>query len=140
MVHALEEAWRVLSPDGLLIDLRPAMVHRSVGVVDAAGLRKLGFMRERFDDDILANRAVAGVVRRGLFRRTQRTRVACTREMGTLDEFRSWLDPYVGLGKLPSHGWLLKKLDHALTDAGRGAKIVVSAPLELQVLAKRDSR
>jgi hypothetical protein len=140
MVHALEEAWRVLSPDGLLIDLRPAMVRRRVDVIAADAHRKLGFMRERFDDDILANRAVAGVVRRGLFRRTQRTRVACTREMDTLDEFRSWLDPYVGLGKLPPHAWLLRKLDHALADAGRGAKIVVNAPLELQVLVKRDSR
>jgi hypothetical protein len=140
MVHALEEAWRVLSPDGLLIDLRPAMVHRRVDVVDAAGHRRLGFMRERFDDDILANRAVAGVVRRGLFRRTQRTRIACTREMDTPDEFRVWLDHYVSLEKLPSHAWLLRKLDHALADAGRGAKIVVSAPLELQVLVKREVR
>src|SRR5580765_3997517 len=110
MVHALEEAWRVLTPDGLLIDLRPAMVHRSVAVVGRSAHTKLGLMREWFEDDIAANRAVAAVVRRGLFRRRGRERIACTRSMDTLDEFRSWLDAYAGLNKLPSHDWLVKKL------------------------------
>lgn len=136
MVHALEEAWRVLKPGGVLIDLRPAMVHRNVGIIDARGFRKLGVMGERFDDDIVANRAVASVLRRGLFRRSRRDRVPCVREMDTLHDFSGWLDNYVSLGKLPSHGWLLKDVDRALSEAGRGARITVSAPLDLQVLEK----
>lgn len=140
MVHALEEAWRVLRPDGLLIDLRPAMVHRDVGVTGAQGFRKLGVMRERFGDDIVANRAVSSVLRRGMFRRSRRDRVPCIREMDTIDDFSGWLDGYVSLGKLPPHAWLLKKVERALSEAGPGAGITVSAPLELQVLVKCDTR
>lgn len=140
MVHALEEAWRVLKPDGLLIDLRPAMVHRDVGVKGAQGFRKLGAMDERFEDDIVANRAVAAVLRRGLFRRSRKDRIPCMREMDTLDDFRGWLDDYVSLGKLPSHAWLLKKVERALADGEKGSSITVSAPLDLSVLVKRETR
>jgi hypothetical protein len=139
MVHALEEAWRVLEPGGLLLDLRPAMMHRRVAIIGGRGRITLGMMRERFDDDLVANQAVAAMLRQGLFRRTWRERVPCLRTMDTLEEFRAWFHRYVSLGKLPPHAWLDKKIQRALPDAGASARIVVSAPLELQVLEKRDN-
>jgi hypothetical protein len=122
-----------------LLDLRPAMVHRRVGITGARGRIELGLMRERFDDDLVANRAVAAVVRQGLFRRTRRERIPCARTMDTLEEFRAWFHRYVTLGKLPPHAWLDKKIERVLPDAGASARIVVHAPLVLQVLEKRDN-
>lgn len=139
MVHALEEAWRVLKPDGPLIDLRPAMVHRTVGVAGAEGFRRVGVMHEDWTDDVAANRAVAGVVRRGLFRRARRERFDCARVMDTLERFRDWIAYPVSLGKLPPHDRLVERVEAVLEQMRGRTSIVVNGPLDLQVLIKRDS-
>src|SRR5688572_4711697 len=137
MVHALQEAHRVLKPNGLLLDLRPAPVHRRVGIERAGGYQQLGIMRERFDDDLAADRAVAQVVREGLFATARRTRFGVNRVLDRLDEFREWLDEFVTLGELPSHDWLVERVERALAAAGGKTTIVVSGPVGLRVLRKR---
>ena len=69
MVHALEESWRVLRPNGELIDLRPISSNPSVeivsdGVSESAGL--LDDSRGRAND-LAADGALDQVVERGLF-------------------------------------------------------------------------
>src|SRR5262245_17063288 len=103
MVHALKEAQRVLKPGGILLDLRPAAAHRQVGIEQTGHYQRLGAMRERFDDDHAASRAVAAVMRQGLFKLERRERFGCRRIMDRLAEFRAWLDEFVSLDKLPSH-------------------------------------
>lgn len=139
MVHALQEAQRVLKSNGILIDLRPAAVHRRVGVARAGRIHPLGTMRERLDDDYAANRAVAEVIRGGLFRSETRVRFNCNRVMDTLNEFRVWIADFVSLGRLPSHDWLVARVERALHARRRATKIVVRAPLDLRVLRKRQS-
>ncbi|MGQ0603318.1 MAG: hypothetical protein ACT4QE_16670, partial [Anaerolineales bacterium] len=136
MVHALHEARRVLKPEGALIDLRPAAVHRRVGLLKAGQFRLLGVMRERFDDDHAANRAVVEVVRNGLFKMDSRLRFECYRTMDRVAEFGAWLNEFVSWGKLPSHAWLLQRVEQALGEENGKAKIAVSAPLDLRVLKK----
>ena len=138
MVHALHEAWRVLKPTGLLIDLRPAAVHRQVGVLREGQSQRLGTMREKFDDDYAANRAVAEVLHQGLFKAEGRIRFECHRTMDKLVEFRAWLDEFVTLGKLPSHAWLMERVARALREEGGKAKIVIRGPLDLRVMKKRE--
>ena len=137
MVHALHEAHRVLRLDGVLIDLRPAAVHRQVGIEKAGQYQLLGVMHERFDDDYAANRAVAAVMRQGLFKADGRIRFECSRTMDNLVEFRTWLDEFVSLGKLPSHTWLVRRIAQALPVKHAKTKIVVRGPLDLRVLRKR---
>jgi hypothetical protein len=137
MVHALREAHRVLRPEGLLIDLRPAAVHRRVGVVTQGNDYRLPWvMREKFEDDRAANRAVAQVVREGWFKPKGRTRFPCYRVMDTLAEFREWLDDFVSRGKCPPHDWLVRKVERALQTTTGPTTIVISAPLDLRVLIK----
>ena len=95
MVHALLEAHRVLKTKGLLIDLRPASVHRRVGVTQGDGYQLLWVMREKFDDDRAADRAVKEVENEGWFKAERRTRFACYRIMDSLDEFQEWLADFV---------------------------------------------
>lgn len=139
MVHALHEAQRVLRPNGLLVDLRPAAVHRRVGVTQADLYRPLGVMREKFDDDRAADRAVTQVEREGRFKAEGRTRFACHRIMDSLDEFQEWLAEFVNLGKLPSHDWLVQRVERALDVTGGKTGIVVSGPLVLRVLRKQEA-
>ncbi len=136
MVHALNEARRVLVPNGLLIDLRPAPVHRRVGISRGKGWNLVGVMRERFADDYAADRAVRQVLRQGWLKPVRRMRFDCPRIMDTLEEFRAWLDEFVQPGDIPSHDWLVKRLAKALEGKSSRCKIVVRGPLVMQVLAK----
>ena len=138
MVHALKEAHRVLQPGGILIDLRPALKHRRAGLGEGEEVRWLGVMREDFSDDRAANRAVARVLREGLFRPETQTEFDVDRVLDSLDDFREWLDEYATPGKLPPHEWLLKRLEHAEKKTGGQARIVVRGPLSLAVLRKTD--
>src|SRR5258708_38050854 len=77
MVHALQEARRVLKPGGILIELRPAPIHRRVWITSGGGDQLLGAMSEVLDDDRAANQAVAEVLRSGLFTREWRVQRRC---------------------------------------------------------------
>jgi len=139
MVHALREAQRVLKLNGILVDLRPAAVHRRVGVAHADLYQPLGRMREKFDDDRAADRAVADVVHEGLFKAEGRRRFTCNRIMDSLDEFREWIIEFVTLDKLPSHDWLVERVERALNVKRGKPRIVVSGPLVLRVLRKQEA-
>lgn len=141
MVHALLEAHRVLKPNGLVLDLRPAAVHRRVGIVQDDGYRLLWVMREGFDDDRAADRAVAYVTGDRTFKAESRIRFPCFRVMDTVDEFREWLTDFITRNEHQAHDWLLRRLERKLDSTTTKTRIVVSAPLVLGVLRKvgRDS-
>src|SRR5215813_15198347 len=139
MVHALHEARRVLRPDGLLLDLRPAAVHRRVGLMQAERYRPVGIMRETFDDDRAADRAVLAVKGEGLFKVESRAVFTCNRTMDSLDEFQEWLANFVKLTKQSPHDWLVRRVEQALAVTGGKARVVVSGPLVLRVLRRRET-
>ena len=136
MVHALLESRRVLKPDGLLIDLRPASVHRRVGFAKGDSYRLRWVMREHFDDDRAADRAVAQVVSEKLFKVERRLKFDCYRVMDRIEEFVAWLDDFINKGNFESHDWLVRRLERKLQGADAKTRIVVSAPLVLRALRK----
>jgi len=133
MVHALHEAQRVLQPNGILFDLRPAPVHRRVGIQNDAGYQEVGVMRENLEDDYFANRAVKHVVREGLFKSEKYAEFNCNRVMDSLPEFRTWLLDFVDRGN-PSQNKLLERVERAYPAIHGKKKIIVSAPLMLRRL------
>jgi len=137
MVHALCEAHRVLKPNGLLIDMRPAAKHRRVGLGRGKRWQQVGVMREKFDDDIASDRAVRQVLREGLFHRETRVEVNIDRVMDSLQDFRVWLDDF-STDKLPSHDWLYERVERALAKEPASARIAVRGPLKIALLKKID--
>lgn len=135
MVHALKEAHRVLKPNGILLDLRPAAQHRRVGLGEGKRWRQVGVMRESFDDDYAADRAVQQVMREGLFHREARYEFDLDRVMDTLQDCRDWLEDF-STEKLPSHEWLYRRVERALAKKQDGVKIVVRGLLKLSALMK----
>ena len=74
MVHALEEIWRVLVPNGILIDIRPLADRWPVEVVSAFGFKGMGSvddLPEQVNADMASNAAMQEVESRGWFRREQ---------------------------------------------------------------------
>lgn len=69
MVHALKEIWRVLVPDGYLIDMRPFTDYRPVEIVTPDEVFPVGFIDSSagHPDDIVANKAVDHMVTSGYF-------------------------------------------------------------------------
>ncbi len=135
MVHALTEAYRVLKPNGILIDMRPAAKHRRAGLGEGKRWRFVGALRENFDDDIASDRAVKQVVRDGLFRRESQIEFDLDRVMDTLQDFRAWLDDF-SAEKLPSHESLYRKVERTLAKEPHGIKIAVRGPLKIGLLRK----
>ena len=135
MVHALTEAHRVLKPNGILIDLRPAASHRRAGLGEGNRWKQVGVMREHFDDDRAADRAVKQVIRNGLFKQDGLVEFDLDRVMDALPDFRLWLDDFPG-DKMPSHHWLYQRVERALGKKRAGTKIAVRGLMRLRVLSK----
>ena len=136
MVHALHEANRVLKQGGALIDLRPAPVHRRVGIEVHRDFRFVAKMNEKFDEDYAANRAVAEVIQDGLLKPQSRLKFDCKRVMGSRKDFRLWMDEFIMTAGLPSQESLIQKVERVYQSISGRKRIVVRAPLILQVLRK----
>src|SRR5215831_14126144 len=113
MVHALREAHRVLRPGGILIDLRPAPVHRRIGLGEGRAWRLVGVMREPLEEDRRADHAVEQAVRQGLFRVRARGAVLLERVMDDMNDFRAWMTEFNQRRVLSAHTWLIRRLERA---------------------------
>jgi hypothetical protein len=137
MVHALREAHRVLKPEGLLLDVRPAPSHRRVGILSPTGQWKLvAPMKENLDDDRAANAAIKTAIGEKLFKREAYSSVDLRRHVDTMSDFQAWLKEFSTFGAFPPHDWIVPKVKTALARASRKAKIVVRGALEIRVLSK----
>jgi hypothetical protein len=69
MVHALKEAYRVLIPLGIMIDVRPLSVDVALEIIYKGGSESAGMidMSPDIDLDIAADRAIASVVKGRIF-------------------------------------------------------------------------
>jgi hypothetical protein len=133
MVHALSEAHRVLVRSGLLIDLRPRTAYRRVGITCDGRFQPLGFVHRNINDVRAANRAVAHVVRAGLFKIEARIRFNCNRVMDTPDEFQAWWDEFA---HLQLDGNAFRKIENAFKAKCEKRKIVAETPLAMWKLRK----
>jgi len=138
MVHALLECWRVLEPDGILIDLRPFHSNPALEVITADGIFVPGNVDDSggAPDDIAADEAIAEMVRRGYF----------TLTMQDSFKFADYWDTLDGLLEHADERWR----DHAcippfvaeaarrcVAEAGSQYQIRVSREMHIAVYQKR---
>lgn len=94
-------------------------------------------MRETCDDDRAADHAVKRVLRESLFDPGTRVAFQADRVMDTMQDFGVWLDEFIRLGKtMPSHTWLVQRLERALKKGRASAKIVVRGPMMMRMMRK----
>ncbi len=138
MVHALQEAHRVLKPGGALIDLRPAPAHRRLGIGTGRAWRFVGELHEILDDDYAASAAVDRMVSEGYLQPEKRLVFQLDRVMDNLQEVRDFIDEFDQRRDLPPHTALLERLQRRYERAPRSAKLAVRGPMHLAVLRKLD--
>ncbi len=139
MVHALQEAHRVLKPDGILIDLRPAPAHRRVGMGAGRTWKFVGQLHEQLDDDYAANAAVARLQRDGFFREQKRMRFVIDRVMDDLQDLRDFLTDFDQRRDLPPHTRLLERVERLQERLPHPSKFAVRGPMHLAVLRKLEA-
>ena len=92
-------------------------------------------MREKFDDDNAADRAVRQVIRAGLFEKIKQVEFNLDRVMDSLEDVHVWLNDF-STDKLPSHESLYRKVERELAQQPAGTKITVRGPLKIGLLRK----
>jgi hypothetical protein len=95
MVHALHEIHRTLTPNGILIDLRPVEDNWSVEVHSAAGLQIAGYLTDMpmgKSDDEAAFAAMREAESKGWFTREDEEEFAFFYYWDTPSEMKEWMD------------------------------------------------
>jgi len=95
MVHALKEAQRVLTPGGLLVDLRPLLDRWPVEVASSAEQHEVGRctdLVEPLADDAAANAAMADAIESGQWGRDLQETFPLFYYWDTPDEMREYVD------------------------------------------------
>lgn len=90
MVHALEQAWRVLQSKGSLIDIRPAVAHSRVGVYCNDKFDPVGPSCYPISMYRNASQALRQVRSSGLFRQRSSTSFLCL-TFSSLKRLQDWL-------------------------------------------------
>ncbi len=136
MVHALHETHRVLKADGLLVDIRPGVAHRQVGLLTGRRWKHVATMREHLDSDRAANSAVRVVIEQSLFRPDSFVRIDLKRHIGTLRNLSMWLEDFATLVDFPPHDWMVRQVTEALSRSSGAACIVARGPVEVRSMRK----
>lgn len=95
MVHALHEIHRTLTPNGLLIDIRPVEDNWTVEIPSSSGLQIAGRLTDMpigIADDSAAFAAMKDVESRGWFVREREEEFAFFYYWDTPSEMKEWID------------------------------------------------
>lgn len=136
MVHALHEIHRVLAPGGLLIDARPdSRVLAYAERKKLGGFQRFGLVntnRTELANDRFSDRAIARVVRGGLFRRRRRGRFWHRVPFGSLAELRQYLWEHLRFVRRAS--WVV---DEATRRRYANEPFVIRRPVRYEILEAR---
>ena len=139
MVHALDEARRVLAPGGMLVDLRPLTENFPVEISTARrseGAGRLTDLPQGREDDEAANHAIDEAARRGWFTRVSEEKFPLFYYWDTPAEMQAFLeDEWDGFVSMDEPTAAQMKASWASADAS--ARIRVGVKMLLTCLARK---
>ena len=93
MVHALERIHNLLRPEGMLINIQPTGVPRSLELHDDAGVTHVGWIGHRLSFELQkqAQKAVEEVIEDGLFMVESKRTFPFLYQADTFSELQEWL-------------------------------------------------
>jgi hypothetical protein len=140
MVHALQEAWRVLRAHSLLIDLRPAIEHGRVGLDRDGYLAIQWAMRESLASYRAASRSLAMAEALKLFAPRTSSRFSCTTVFPSVEDLEDWLHDWYEAESAGHADNLVRRVEKTSKQPEFTGKIIAKVPFMLKVLTKRDAK
>ena len=140
MVHALEEAWRVLRPESYAIDLRPTSRHSHLGFIQRGRFVSVAATEENLEDYRAAGAALAHAKEMGLFSQCYESRFFITITFSSLQDLREWLYDLDESAPTSSSDRLVERVEKTVRRKKREVKIAAVVPFIQRVLVKRFSQ
>ncbi len=137
MVHALQEAWRVLRADAFLIDLRPAMQHGRVGLLRDGRFTVALAMRESLAPYRAASRSLTMAEELKLFGRRASSRFSCTTVFPSAEHLKDWLHDWYEPESFAHADNLVRWVGEAAGQAELAGVIAARMSFMLRVLIRR---
>jgi hypothetical protein len=137
MVHALQEAWRVLRADLFLIDLRPAIAHGRVGLLRDGCFTIQWAMRESLAGYRAASRSLTIVEDRKLYGRRTSSRFSCTTVFPSAEDLKDWLYDWYEAESVGYADNLVRRVEKANKQPELTGVIVARVQFILSVFIKR---
>ena len=138
MVHALQEAWRVLRADSFLIDLRPAIEHGRVGLIRDGCFTIQWAMRESLASYRAASRSLTTAKDLKLFGRRTSSRFSCATVFPSEEHLNDWLHDWYEPESARYADSLVRRVERANKQPEFTGRIVAMTPFVLKVLTKRN--
>ncbi len=138
MVHALKEAWRVLVPHGIMIDLRPVCIDVPLEIVHTGGIDSAGVLDFSSDiqRDIDSAKALDLVLIEGIYQETRLEFFDFAYYWNTLKGMREDLDEYwIDEIVIPEAVWSQAKL--FIKQRRPKAKIRIAVRMKLGLYTKQ---
>jgi len=138
MVHALKEVWRVLVPNGQVIDLRPISENAPIEVV--VGDQVL-FAGRRIDcvegiaDDIAANEAIESAVGSGWFVQEYAGSFKYNTYWNTLAEMKIYAEENYTSSYIPEEAFI--ETHRLMAENGKEAKVRIHRTISISQYRKR---
>jgi hypothetical protein len=137
MVHALEQAWRVLRPTGMLVDIHPAIIHARVGYVRNGSFVAVGSSRFPLIHYRDASRALWQVRDAGLFRQRAAKIFECL-TYGPPLELADWITASSEPEAVEQSERLVERAVQAMRADPQGGRVGVRERIYLRVLERID--
>jgi hypothetical protein len=138
MVHALQEAWRVLRVHSTLLDLRPAIEHGRVGLVRDGCFTVQWATEESLASYRAASRSLTMVGDLKLFSRRYSSRFSCSMVFPSAEPLKDWLHDWYEPESAGYADNLVRRVEEAGQQPELAGKIVAVVPFMLKVLDKRN--
>lgn len=140
MVHALEEAWRVLRPDSYAIDLRPTSRHSHVGFIQRGRFVSIAATEENLKDYRAAGAALVQVKDMRLFSQCYESRFSITTTFSSSEDLKEWLYDLDESVPTSSSDRLVERVEKTVRRKRRDVTIAAVVPFIQRVLVKRFSQ
>jgi len=125
MVHALLETYRLLQPDGMLINIHDLPAPHRIEVHTPETVTKVGWLldSEDFENEHSAYNALAQIVEDGYFILEDERDFGYNICVDDLDELQEWLDEWWATAILPER--TTQRIDEIIGVAGQATTIVL---------------
>lgn len=137
-MHALEESWRVLRPNGELIDLRPIASDPLVEIVSDRVSKSAGHLDDsrRRAGDLAADEAIDHVVDRGLFEQDGVKQFRFSLYWNSADEMQAYVEErWSNSAEIPSA--VLRQAERLTKMAGHPIKARIQRKMHLATYGKK---